>query len=74
MKVWLVICKRNMASTLAPHYYEIIFLGEPGVGKTCLFTRITKDVFVEDKERLTIGVDYEERTVSVNGEDVHVSG
>lgn len=62
-----------MASPSSSPYYEIILLGEPGVGKTCLFTRIAKDVYIEDKERLTVGLDYEEKTIRVNDEDIHVS-
>ena len=62
-----------MASPSSSPYYEIILLGEPGVGKTCLFTRISEDIYVEDKERVTVGLDYVEKTVSVNGEDIQVS-
>ncbi len=54
-------------------YYELILLGEPGVGKTCLFARISEDTFIEDKERMTIGLDYTDKTVTINGEEVHVS-
>ena len=54
-------------------YYEVILLGSPGVGKTCLFTRVAKDVYIEDKERLTVGLDYMEKTVTINGEDIQVS-
>lgn len=53
-------------------FYQIILLGEAGVGKTSLFTRIFKNTFVGDKERVTIGLDYEDKVVKINDQDVQV--
>lgn len=53
-------------------FYQIILLGEAGVGKTSLFTRIFKNTFIGDKERVTIGLDYEDKTMRVNDQDVQV--
>ena len=56
----------------SPYYFEMIFLGDAGVGKTTLFLRLVTGSFVEDEERLTIGLDSQDKTVTIDGEDIQV--
>lgn len=52
--------------------FKIIVVGDSDVGKTCLTYRFCEGKFL-DKSEATIGVDFRERTVNVNGEDIKVS-
>jgi GTPase SAR1 family protein len=52
--------------------FKIIVVGDSDVGKTCLTYRFSEGKFL-DKSEATIGVDFRERTVNVNGEDIKVS-
>lgn len=49
--------------------FKIIVVGDSDVGKTCLTYRFCEGKFL-DKSEATIGVDFRERTVNVNGEDI----
>ncbi|CAG9128758.1 unnamed protein product [Plutella xylostella] len=49
--------------------FKIIVLGDSGVGKTCLTYRFSERQFL-DKSEATIGVDFRERTVKINNEDI----
>lgn len=51
--------------------FKIIVLGDSGVGKTCLTYRFCEGQFL-DKSEATIGVDFRERTVRINNEDIKV--
>jgi Ras-related protein Rab-33B len=52
---------------------KIIVVGDSNVGKTCLTYRFCEGKFL-DKSEATIGVDFRERTVDVDGEEIKVSG
>nr|QZX57789.1 ras-related protein Rab33 [Locusta migratoria] len=49
--------------------YKIIVVGDTNVGKTCLTYRFCEGKFL-NKSEATIGVDFRERTVDVNGEEI----
>lgn len=51
--------------------YKIIVVGETNVGKTSLTYRFCEGKFLGTSEA-TIGVDFRERTVNVEGEDIKV--
>lgn len=51
--------------------YKIIVVGDSNVGKTSLTYRFCEGKFLETSEA-TIGVDFRERTVNVDGEDIKV--
>lgn len=52
--------------------FKIIVVGDSNVGKTCLTYRFCERKFL-DKPEATIGVDFRERTVELNGEEMKVS-
>lgn len=52
--------------------FKIIVLGDSGVGKTCLTYRFCEGQFL-DKSEATIGVDFRERNIRINNEDIRVS-
>ncbi|XP_063229341.1 putative Ras-related protein Rab-33 [Bacillus rossius redtenbacheri] len=49
--------------------FKIIVVGDSNVGKTCLTYRFCEGKFLQ-KSEATIGVDFRERTVDVNGEEI----
>lgn len=49
--------------------FKIIVIGDSNVGKTCLTYRFCEGKFL-DKSEATIGVDFRERTVNINGEEI----
>ena len=51
--------------------FKIIVIGDSNVGKTCLTFRFCAGKF-PDKTEATIGVDFREKTVEVDGELVKV--
>lgn len=52
--------------------FKIIIIGDSGVGKTCLAHRFSTGKFPERTEA-TIGVDFWERSLTINGSSVRVS-
>lgn len=52
--------------------FKIIVLGDSGVGKTCLTYRFCENLFM-DKSEATIGVDFRERNIKINNEDIKVN-
>ena len=52
--------------------FKIIVIGDSNVGKTCLTYRFCSGKF-PDKTEATIGVDFRERTVNVDNEEIKVS-
>lgn len=63
------------SSTLPPprtRIFKIIVIGDSGVGKTCLTYRFCAGKFPE-KTEATIGVDFRERLVEIDGEKIKVS-
>lgn len=63
----------NMSSPDTRHDYEVILLGDAGVGKTTLFLYLQTGQFVNDDMRLTMGVDSMFKTIKVDGQDIVVS-
>ncbi len=62
------------SSTLPPprtRIFKIIVIGDSGVGKTCLTYRFCAGKFPE-KTEATIGVDFRERLVEIDGEKIKV--
>lgn len=62
------------SSTLPPprtRIFKIIVIGDSGVGKTCLTYRFCAGKFPE-KTEATIGVDFRERLVEIDGENIKV--
>lgn len=53
--------------------FKIIVIGDSNVGKTCLTFRFCGGTF-PDKTEATIGVDFREKTVEIEGEKIKVSG
>jgi len=62
------------STTLPPprtRIFKIIVIGDSGVGKTCLTYRFCAGKFPE-KTEATIGVDFRERLVDIDGEKIKV--
>ncbi|XP_029957724.1 RAB33B, member RAS oncogene family a [Salarias fasciatus] len=62
------------SSTLPPprtRIFKIIVIGDSGVGKTCLTFRFCAGKF-PDKTEATIGVDFRERLVDIDGETIKI--
>lgn len=51
--------------------FKIIVIGDSNVGKTCLTFRFTGGTF-PDKTEATIGVDFREKAVEIEGETIKV--
>ncbi|XP_041846346.1 RAB33B, member RAS oncogene family a [Melanotaenia boesemani] len=51
--------------------FKIIVIGDSGVGKTCLTYRFCAGKF-PDKTEATIGVDFRERLVEIDGENIKI--
>lgn len=51
--------------------FKIIVIGDSNVGKTCLTFRFCGGTF-PDKTEATIGVDFREKTVEIEGEKIKV--
>lgn len=52
--------------------FKIIVIGDSNVGKTCLTFRFCGGTF-PDKTEATIGVDFREKPVSIEGETIKVT-
>ncbi|XP_062856652.1 RAB33B, member RAS oncogene family a [Trichomycterus rosablanca] len=62
------------SSTLPPprtRIFKIIVIGDSGVGKTCLTYRFCASKF-PDKTEATIGVDFREKIIEIDGEKIKV--
>ncbi|PSN37655.1 putative Ras-related protein Rab-33 [Blattella germanica] len=59
----------NIGTSKQKRVFKIIVVGDSNVGKTCLTYRFCEGKFL-DKSEATIGVDFRERTVDVNGEEI----
>ncbi|XP_060783256.1 RAB33B, member RAS oncogene family a [Neoarius graeffei] len=62
------------SSTLPPprtRIFKIIVIGDSGVGKTCLTYRFCAGKF-PDKTEATIGVDFREKIIEIDGEKIKV--
>lgn len=56
-----------------PLIFKIIVIGDSNVGKTCLTYRFCGGTFLKNPEA-TIGVDFRERTLLLDGESIKVRG
>lgn len=64
----------SLSSSLPPprtRIFKIIVIGDSGVGKTCLTYRFCAGKFPE-KTEATIGVDFRERQVQIDGENIKI--
>lgn len=55
------------------HDFEVILLGDAGVGKTTLFIYLQTGKYVDDDARLTLGVDITYKSIKYEGKDIVVS-
>ena len=62
-----------MNSNLNPETpkYKLIFLGDQGVGKSCILNRFLNDAFTEDYQA-TIGLDFQSKNVQIENQDIHL--
>ena len=51
--------------------YKLIFLGDQGVGKSCILNRFMNDTFTEDYQA-TIGLDFQSKNVQIDNQDIHL--
>ena len=51
--------------------YKLIFLGDQGVGKSCILNRFMNDTFTEEYQA-TIGLDFQSKNVQIDNQDVHL--
>lgn len=61
----------NEHDSLKARIFKIIVIGDSNVGKTCLTFRFCGGAFLKNPEA-TIGVDFRERTVNLDGESIKV--
>ena len=62
-----------MNSNMSPENpkYKLIFLGDQGVGKSCILNRFLNDTFIEDYQA-TIGLDFQSKNVQIDNQDIHL--
>ena len=51
--------------------YKLIFLGDQGVGKSCILNRFMNDTFTEEYQA-TIGLDFQSKNVQIDRQDIHL--
>ena len=64
--------KTTIEKSVQRRIFKIIVIGDSNVGKTCLSFRFCGGRF-PDKTEATIGVDFREKTIEVEGEYIKVS-
>ena len=64
--------KSNVVKYSQRRIFKIIVIGDTNVGKTCLTFRFCGGRF-PDKTEATIGVDFREKSVDVDGEELKVT-
>ena len=62
-----------MNSNLNPETpkYKLIFLGDQGVGKSCILNRFLNDTFTEEYQA-TIGLDFQSKNIQIENQDIHL--
>ena len=62
-----------MNSNMSPENpkYKLIFLGDQGVGKSCILNRFLNDTF-EEEYQATIGLDFQSKNVQIDNQDIHL--
>lgn len=63
----------SLELSIQTRIFKIIVIGDSNVGKTCLTFRFTGGSF-PDKTEATIGVDFREKVVEIEGETIKVTG
>lgn len=61
----------NEHDSIKARIFKIIVIGDSNVGKTCLTFRFCGGTFLKNPEA-TIGVDFREKTVNLDGESIKV--
>lgn len=61
----------SVLNSVKTRIFKIIVIGDSNVGKTCLTFRFTGGSF-PDKTEATIGVDFKEKAVEIDGEIIKV--
>ena len=51
--------------------YKLIFLGDQGVGKSCILNRFMNGTFTEEYQA-TIGLDFQSKNVQIDNQDIHL--
>ena len=51
--------------------YKLIFLGDQGVGKSCILNRFMNDTFSEEYQA-TIWLDFQSKNVQIDNQDIHL--
>ena len=51
--------------------YKLIFLGDQGVGKSCILNRFLHDSFTQEYQT-TIGLDFQSKTVQIENQNIHL--
>ena len=51
--------------------YKLIFLGDQGVGKSCILNRFMNNTFTEEYQA-TIGLDFQSKNVQIDNQDIHL--
>ena len=51
--------------------YKLIFLGDQGVGKSCILNRFMNDTFSEEYQA-TIGLDFQSKNIQIDNQDIHL--
>ncbi len=51
--------------------YKMIFLGDQGVGKSCILNRYVNEKF-EEEYQATIGLDFQSKTITINDTEVRI--
>ena len=51
--------------------YKLIFLGDQGVGKSCILNRFLNDTFTEEYQA-TIGLDFQSKNIQIENQDIHL--
>lgn len=62
----------SLETSIQTRIFKIIVIGDSNVGKTCLTFRFTGGSF-PDKTEATIGVDFREKAVEIEGETIKVN-
>eukprot|EP00301_Raphidiophrys_heterophryoidea_P011758 c17950_g1_i1.p1 GENE.c17950_g1_i1~~c17950_g1_i1.p1 ORF type:complete len:243 (-),score=53.79 c17950_g1_i1:229-957(-) len=66
--------QRKKSSIFAPnkHLVKVVLIGDGGVGKTCILTRFCDNWFPEFAAAPTIGVDFRDRPLKVDGKECRI--
>lgn len=61
----------NVSGTNFDFLFKILFIGDSGVGKSCLMLRFAeKDYVFKEQHQSTIGVDFKIKTIVLDGKQI----